>query len=190
MRTYGMYASDMSDVEEAKNRILNLPYSYELPDQDKIIDQGDRGICVSVSMKEAIEFHGLMRSKKLNIPMDYFYNKRQNKKLDGMTVKEAMEQARKDKYIERYAKIQDPDTLKSSILTQGPCIICLNVKDSTREEFWKGAAQEGGHALVAIGWDKNGFILKNSWGYGYGIEGLGTLSYKDWNYIRELWTIL
>lgn len=185
----GAFRSDMKGVPAAKPKSLDIPETYELPFQDYIYDQGNRGICVSVSMREVLEWKYRQSNKKLNINIDKFYNDRKDKSKDGMTVREAMEISHRDHYIDYYACIQDQETLKSSIFTNGPCIVCLPVYNYD-EEFWRGDDLKGGHALVAIGWDKNGFILRNSWGYGYGVEGLGTISYNDFKYIYELWTVI
>jgi hypothetical protein len=38
----------------------------------------------------------------------------------------------------------------------------------------------GGHAVVIIGYDEDGFWIQNSWGAGWGRGGLGHISYEDW----------
>lgn len=186
----GAFKSDMSKVPVYKEPSFSLPEKYELPCQDEIYDQGNLGICVSVSMKEALDFKNFQANRKMDIPLDLFYNEREDKSLDGMTVKEAMEIAHSKKMVDTYCKIQDVDGLKSSILTNGPAIVCMPVRDLDNREFWKGSELIGGHALVAIGWDDEGITLKNSWGKSYGIQGTSTLYYDDWSYIMELWTII
>jgi C1A family cysteine protease len=52
----------------------------------------------------------------------------------------------------------------------------------------------GGHAVVAVGYDDNSqrFIVRNSWGDGWGIKGYFTLPYAyltDPNLADDLWTI-
>lgn len=171
---YGFCKSDMTDVISAKCGIAELPNKYEykaLP----IIDQGNKGICVSVSMVE------MLNSKK---PLDYYYNKRKDKSIDGMTVKEAMQIAEKDGDISLYAKVQDPQTMKFSIFNNGPCAVALPV-NNTNSEFWKGKPLLGGHCVVLIGWNDKGFILQNSWGTPNVI-----FPYSDWHYLYEAWTIL
>ena len=44
----------------------------------------------------------------------------------------------------------------------------------------QGEALDGGHAVVAVGYDdgKERFLIRNSWGTGWGQQGYGTLPYK------------
>jgi hypothetical protein len=38
----------------------------------------------------------------------------------------------------------------------------------------------GGHAFTIVGYDRDGFIVLNSWGSGWGSKGLAHWSYQDW----------
>jgi len=40
--------------------------------------------------------------------------------------------------------------------------------------------QLGGHAFVIVGYDDAGFFVQNSWGRGWGDDGIAHLSYADW----------
>jgi hypothetical protein len=44
----------------------------------------------------------------------------------------------------------------------------------------KGAADDDGHAFVIVGYNRDGFIIQNSWGDGWGSGGLAVLDYEDW----------
>jgi len=50
----------------------------------------------------------------------------------------------------------------------------------------------GGHCMAAIGWDKNGIWVKNSWGTGWGNKGFMYIPYEDWNKhnIYNCWILL
>jgi hypothetical protein len=39
---------------------------------------------------------------------------------------------------------------------------------------------DGGHAFVIVGYDRDGFLVLNSWGRGWGSGGLAVLTYEDW----------
>lgn len=185
----GAFKSDMTKVPSASIQDIDLPGNYCLSDCDTIYDQGNRGICVSIVMKEVLDYKNLQSKTKNKTSLDKFYNERANKKLDGMQVREAMDIASREKLLRFFAKINDQDTLQASIYTNGPCIVCLPVYNYDTE-FWKGDNLLGGHALVTIGWNKDGFILNNSWGSNYGDNGSAILPYTDWKYIYELWTII
>lgn len=57
---------------------------------------------------------------------------------------------------------------------------------TTREgEYWaipqrRVSAADSGHAFTIIGYTDEGFIVHNSWGTGWGSQGLGLLTYRDW----------
>lgn len=38
----------------------------------------------------------------------------------------------------------------------------------------------GGHAFAIVAYDQEGFWIHNSWGFGWGKEGFGHISYDDW----------
>ena len=78
--------------------------------------------------------------------------------------------------------------LKCALIMNGPCIGGLPVYNSSELEFWKGNNFEGGHAIAIVGYDKEGFIIRNSWGNYYGYEGYSHIDYKDFNKFYEIWT--
>ena len=44
--------------------------------------------------------------------------------------------------------------------------------------------------MAFVGYNKEGFILRNSWGKNYGENGYALLPYDDFSQIWEIWTIL
>lgn len=38
----------------------------------------------------------------------------------------------------------------------------------------------GGHAFCMVGYNQDGFVIQNSWGRGWGLEGFALLTYEDW----------
>lgn len=42
------------------------------------------------------------------------------------------------------------------------------------------AGPDDGHAFAIVGYDDDGFIVQNSWGNGWGTQGLAILTYEDW----------
>ena len=50
------------------------------------------------------------------------------------------------------------------------------------------AMSDGGHAFVIVGYNRDGFIIQNSWGEEWGSKGLAVLSYEDWlNNAMDCW---
>lgn len=93
--------------------------------------------------------------------------------------------------IKEYAKVNTIADLKEALYTNGPCIICVPVYNHTTR-MWKPATDKetriGGHAMCVVGYDKNGFIIRNSWGSKWGEEGHTTFPYEDWGSQYEVWT--
>lgn len=49
---------------------------------------------------------------------------------------------------------------------------------------------EGGHAFAIVGYDANGFLVQNSWGKGWGHNGIALWSYEDWNdNVTDAWVV-
>ena len=44
----------------------------------------------------------------------------------------------------------------------------------------KRKASDGGHAFAIVGYDRAGFLVRNSWGGSWGEGGYATLTYEDW----------
>ena len=188
----GMYKSNMLGIQDASSivNVSMVPKEYDLSGQTRpMIDQGNQGICVSVSLGDIVTFAKKSINKNVVIHTDYFYRKRNDKNIDGMTPREAFEIVVSDFQIKMFAKIQDIDTMKKSIIMNGPCMACLPCYND-ENVFWKGNNLIGGHAVVFTGFDKNGFILKNSWGWQYGNNGYYLFPYEDWKYLYEAWTLI
>lgn len=133
--------------------------------------------------------------------MKAIYNSRSDKSEDnGMTFKDALYFMRHDGVetekglfkINEYSMVGSIESLKAAIVMNGPCIGGLPVYDSSSINFWEeGGMFEGGHAVAIVGYDKDGFIIRNSWGSVYGYDGYSHLKYEDFNNsFYEIWTMV
>ena len=80
--------------------------------------------------------------------------------------------------------------MKRALIIDGPAFIGLPAFNFGNT-FWKPEPGEqgiGGHAVAVVGYNKHGFILRNSWGTSWGDYGYGLFPYKDWGIQWELWT--
>jgi C1A family cysteine protease len=94
--------------------------------------------------------------------------------------------------IKSYAKVTTIIGLKKALAINGPCYIAFPVYNST-ERMWlprNGEKREGGHAMTIVGYNKKGFIIRNSWGYSWGNKGYCTYNYSDWGSHWEIWTTI
>lgn len=91
--------------------------------------------------------------------------------------------------ITNYAKIKTIDGLKQALLELGPCYMGLPLYNFS-ERFWDptyGKVVNGGHAVCVIGYTKDGFIFRNSWGNDWGDKGNCIFNYGDFGIHWEIW---
>jgi len=96
-----------------------------------------------------------------------------------------------DKKIPGYALVQTIETLKMALFVFGPCVITFPVYNHTTT-MWKQHQDEpklGGHSMAVIGYNKRGFILRNSWGKYWQNNGNCVYPYEDWGYHDEVWCV-
>ena len=167
----------------------SLPDKYELADQLGVYDQGSLGSCVSCTVAEMYHFYKQMRKLESDIPREYVYKKRADKKIDGMMPREAFEILRSEDKIRSFARINSLPALQSAVLANGAALIGL-IARSYDSDFWNGSTNYGGHAVAVVGWDKEGLLIKNSWGTYWGQGGYTILPYQQFDKIREAWTII
>ena len=49
---------------------------------------------------------------------------------------------------------------------------------------------DGGHAIAIVGYTRDGFIIQNSWGEGWGYKGFALLPYEDWMlHASDCWVV-
>lgn len=94
--------------------------------------------------------------------------------------------------IKSYAQIKTSDSLKRALYINGPCYISFPVYNHG-VRMWKpnyGDKRQGGHAMTVVGYNKDGFIIRNSWGRFWGDRGYTLYPYEDWGSHWECWTTI
>lgn len=204
--SYGWKPSKL-DGTEANFDIMK---NFEIPEEYSYIDylpevenQGQTNMCVTYSIAAHLDWNCNVDNNGDNhqnnhIDKKEIYAVRNIPGDNGMSFKDALNFLKKQGVksdlgrlkIEKYAMIRSFLALKQALLLNGPCIGGLYVKDPYAVEFWNGSANHGGHAIAIVGYNKEGFIIRNSWGKKYGNNGYSILKYKDFNKILECWTII
>lgn len=201
VRSFGMIPSgdDPRDIIYGGTHVgvPSIPEKYALPNQPMVLDQGSIPMCAAVSIASIMEWQSMAKdpSNKGRVYDPYqIFNLREDKKMQGMIPREALRSIKNvgvggDKIYE-FARVTNFEMLKMCILCNGPVMIgTVAYEDPTY--FWRPIGKEqGGHAVVLLGWDERGYILQNSWGINYGNYGQTTLPYEDEKYILEAWTII
>lgn len=182
LETYSMYQGSGSTI----------PEEYRIKDLGDILDQGSKGCCVSCSIYEIYNFYCLSKGKKVDIPYTYTYDNRKDKSLDGQNPGEGFTFMKNQGKINVFSRIGNLDSLKEAIIANGPCALAMIVRNTSGDtNFWRGSETNPiGHMVAVIGYTKDSFIIKNSWGYSYGDSGYAELPYEDFNAVREAWTII
>jgi C1A family cysteine protease len=103
--------------------------------------------------------------------------------------KEILDEAKMN-IIESYARINTINDLKASLCKNGPALIAFPVYNYT-DQMWiqrNNESSEGGHAMTVVGYNNDGFIIRNSWGQSWGDNGYTIYKYKDWSTHWEIWS--
>lgn len=184
------------------DEIICLPdeFSY-MKNLPMVLNQGTNAICVPCALSAYFEYKlSLNSGKSENSKFKLFdiYNERSNDG-DGMQIKEAIEYTINTgaKYSDgiikanKYYAIKATFALKHALVTNGPCIIGLPVYNANSDNFWEPGYGSllGYHAVAVVGYDKDGFIIRNSWGCNFGYDGYTHISNSDINRAIEIWTI-
>lgn len=95
--------------------------------------------------------------------------------------------------IKNYARIFDIESLKKAISINGPCYIAFPTYNYG-PRMWKkehpGSTTNGGHAMTIVGYNLDGFIIRNTWGVNWGDKGYCIYPYEDWGSHWEIWTTI
>lgn len=180
----------------------NINYINYLP---KVLNQGNDPICVPCSISAYANWAINIETgkNKYDNELDYFdiFSKRSNDDNNGMSFKDALYYLNHNdailksgnrRIVHRYAKVGADISLKQAIVANGPCIGGLPVYNTNIDNFWDPDSGSflGGHAVAIVGYNNEGFIIRNSWGSYYGDKGYSILPYEDFDKFYEIWTII
>lgn len=212
MVNYGYIASKIDGTESIIDNMpeyqsLDIPKEYSYAKYMPLVkDQGNTFKCVPYSISSIVEWkHIVSGDKKYNFSIDYIFENRENKSLNGMSIKEALNKMKKHGYvsdkeysaniaphnkIDFYGRLVSYIFMQRSLVANGPFVMALPVYNSMANDFWNGQKLEGGHAVCCVGYNNEGLIILNSWGFSYGNRGYWILPYKDIDKIYEAWAII
>ena len=204
-RVFGFKPSIIDGTERIFDTIdkIELPEKYTFKAyMPPVINQGEDSICVPCSVSTYLNWKENLKSgevKDNKVSLFEIYDSRETDG-EGMTFKDAFKylkhkgvssKAGKLK-ISAYGKINNPLALKYAIVMNGPCFGALPVY-SDDYDFWNkkpGDTLLGYHAISIIGYDEEGFFIRNSWGTSFGDRGYTKIKNSEINEMLELWTII
>lgn len=201
-RAYGCIPSVIDGTEY----IVEVDDKIELPDEfswrenlPPVRNQGSTQTCVCQSLTCVLDVltNELNDTPNVcnNFSIDELYAQRSNKNREGMTFKDALHYLRhhglNNQKILSYSKINDVNALKYALVAFGPCVSGLPVYSASRINFWENRGSFcGGHAITIVGYDKAGFIIRNSWGEEWADRGYVHINYEDFAKCAfESWTV-
>lgn len=155
-------------------------FRYKLP---AVFDQGNQPICTACASHAFLNWE---HHKNFDL-QTIFKNSKPTP--DGAQLKDVFEYLKKKKLINDYALVNSALVLKTAIILNGPCIAGLPVYNDSMQ-FWRGSSLQGGHAIAIVGWNEEGFIIRNSWGTSWGDGGYTILPYEDFKKFFEIWTLI
>lgn len=205
---YGFVPSKIDGTESKFKEVkgLKIPdfYSYKdfLP---PVLNQGQRPICVPCSLSAHLNWNKNVDTDGNNhrdnkVDLDEIYKSRTTGGDNGMTFKDALKFLRHNGVhsangvmkIDKYSMVGGILPIKQALILNGPLVGALPVYNDT-SEFWKKRSGDdflGGHAISIVGYDKNGLIIRNSWGSSFGDKGYTLIEWDDINSFKEMWTII
>lgn len=93
--------------------------------------------------------------------------------------------------IYAYARVTTVQDLQKSLFKNGPALLSFAVYNFSKTP-WKRENKSqnclGGHCVAVVGYMKNHFILRNSWGEKWGNRGHTYLNFHDFNHVWDVWT--
>ena len=192
----GLMPSPKDDRDHVfKSTMPSFSEKYALPDMYDVYNQGNSYICGAVCIAYALSWLRGLKSgwKKTLIDPLSIYKERPN--IGEGVVLRNMFKVLKNKPaigidLKYYSRVNDIDAAKGAILMNGPVIIGTYAYNEN--DFWKPSGFEdkkGGHATILTGWDKDGFVLQNSWGTSWKNKGKTIFPYSDFKYVIEAWTL-
>lgn len=111
---------------------------------------------------------------------------------DPKTVTDEMKNIASNYKITSYFRINTIDELKLALYQYGPCMIVFNTYNHS-SYFWRKSTDDkflGYHAVAVVGWTKDSFIIRNSWGMTWGFLGYTYYDFTEWGKHVELWGLI
>lgn len=92
--------------------------------------------------------------------------------------------------IKHYARVNSVIDAKMALFQNGPLLLAVPVfGSSTMSRMWvPNGKMVGGHAMCIVGYTKDSFIVRNSWGTNWNDNGYCYFPFNDWPYAWEVWS--
>ena len=175
----------------------SIPVEFKLKDVGRVYNQGQNPWCAAYTAKQILEYQYRISNVDKVIDVKDLYDKKHNQG-EGMIPRDVFDillhegvkcADGKEARIQYYMRINSLIMLQTAIISNGPAFLALPVKSMVSQSFWNGNSDFGGHAITVIGWNRESFILKNTWGNDWGDGGYCYLDFTDFDKVFEAWTL-
>ena len=199
---YGCIPSKLDGTEYK----IDIDTKTEIPEEfilsefmPPVRNQGNTQTCVCQTLTGMLDYYYNIKQETPGVcnefPINVLYDSRSNKPGEGMSIKEALgylkHKGLKNEKINSYAMVTSSEILKRCLIMLGPVAAGFPVYTSSNPRFWrKGYGFSGGHCVTIVGYNKEGFIIRNSWGTKWANNGHIVIQYNEYdNSVFEAWTI-
>lgn len=96
--------------------------------------------------------------------------------------------------ISSYFRVRTEDEIKSALTKYGPVVFSIQwyndikVVDGKITTTFDSNKKSGYHCMIIYGWNKDGWLIQNSWGTGWGTKGRAILPYSF--PLQEAWGVI
>lgn len=203
-----------------KSTITSLPPTFEVKKLQPARNQGNTQTCaaqVAACIKEYQENIDIGFNEYFS--PQYVFDRRSDLTMNGMTGRDTMRVLLKNGIVPEklypfgktstveqsvltetasnfkiggYANINSIYDAKAALIQNGPIYVSFLIYNTSATP-WKqlnGEQNIGGHAMTIIGYNKDGFIIRNSWGSDWNKDGHCIFPYSDWGLQWEIYTTI
>lgn len=128
----------------------------------------------------------ILRARGICLETTCPFSTRKEPKITSTMLKEA-----KLRITKNYARVTTIEGAKMALIQNGPLLILFPTY-SSNAKFWLpekvNDVMEGGHAVTIVGWTKEGFIIRNSWGTGWANKGYTIFPFVEKGHEWEIWS--
>lgn len=177
-----MSLSAMKEFQENHDNPLPNSKSYVMSPNSVYFYRGVESGMYCRSAMQILQTYGICNEKL------FPYSKTEEPKtIPEEAVKEATNYV-----IKSYAQVTTIEGAKQAIIEYGPLLIAFPYYSNGLAEFWikpsVNAEVAGGHAVSVIGWNEKGFVLRNSWGASWNLNGQVVYPFEQWGSHWEIWS--
>lgn len=154
--------AEIATVEGQYKVEQDIPsYQFDLSEQYLVSTCFPPAGCGGLTFGDEGKLHTFMKSTGATNEACYPYKHG----VDSQCSERCSDWANKLWHIKSFSKSSSArDAIKQNIICKGP--------------MWV-ASVSWGHAICLVGWDTQGWVIKNSWGTGWGNGGYGTVAYSN-----------